>query len=102
MSDKTINGDTALHLAAQAFMAMKNRETADHFKCYCRRRDEAEAAEGHEDHSQSDCIELLLERGADLADKNELGLTALAVAEGAGYEDIVKVIKNHVASKNLT
>jgi hypothetical protein len=72
-----INGDTPLHLITQAFMTIKNRETADHFKCYYHCRDEAEAAKSHKDHSKSDCIELLLEREADPADKNGSGLTTL-------------------------
>jgi ankyrin repeat protein len=84
------SGDTPLHSAALAVWAKEAEKVRDQFKCCCHLEKEANA-KGH-DHSKSDCIELLLEHGADVACENLGGLTPLAVAVVAGHEDIVNIL----------
>jgi ankyrin repeat protein len=95
--DKTNSGDTPLHSAAQAAAAVAADQAEKHFKC-CYQL-EKDAAEKPEDYSKSNCIALLLEHGVDPSSENEEGLTPLALAVGAGHEDVVNTLLDRTPSK---
>lgn len=87
---KNESGDTPLHSAALAVWAKEAEKVRDQFKCCCQLEKETKARDHN--HSKSDCIELLLEHGADIACENLRGLTPLAVAVVAGHKDIVDIL----------
>lgn len=83
----TSSGDTPLHLAASALMANHNVYLRDRAKCGCTLRREAKQRLEHPDHSKSDCIEMLLEFGANVQALNNNGLTPFLVAVQAGNKE---------------
>lgn len=48
----------------------------------------AAAMQGH-----TDAVKLLLERGANVHEKNERGETALTIPESKGHPEIIRILK---------
>jgi ankyrin repeat protein len=90
-------GNTTLHAIAESAIAKCNIDIADRFKCSCKLRHEAEEAHGHEDHSKSDCIAMMLKHGADMDARNDLGQTPLSLAVQSGTEDVVAILIDRIS-----
>ncbi|KAK6393955.1 hypothetical protein LTR81_026392 [Elasticomyces elasticus] len=90
ISAGTSESDTPLHYAAAAAGAMAAKATEDHLKCACTLR--KDAAHNHVDNSKTECVAVLLQNGADAAAENVRSLTPLAVAVGAGHEDVARTL----------